>query len=33
MAVIAAPATIRQTILDIERLLVMRDNPPPPPDS
>ncbi|KAL7483120.1 hypothetical protein ACHAW6_008773 [Cyclotella cf. meneghiniana] len=26
-------ATVRQTILDIERLLVMRDNPPPPPQS
>jgi len=24
-------ASFRQTILDIERLIVMRDNPPPPP--
>ena len=26
-------ATVRQIILDIERLLVMRDNPPQHPDT
>ena len=25
-------ASFRQTVLDIERLLLMRDNPPPPPE-